>query len=510
MVTPADHLVEAVLAGDPGAEPLLARIERHALSPAAIAPLAEARHPGLAGDERWQAAVAANRAKGERLGRAAVMAMAALEPLGDAVALPRSVLGPLWSSDVDILVREDSLAEAEATLAAAGLLDLNPLLAAIGRTTPGVRRFAAIDGDEVLGSVELCLRLGDLGPAAGPAIERARPADDGLRRLLPEDDLRRRAAKLAAVRAVPLRGALELLGTDAEPPPERDVAVALHRAAELERELAGPGRLTEMAARVPRPRNLTYARARGAGLRREARRASRPRRLVVAYSGIDGSGKSTQAQALADTLQRVSIPARPSWARLGFSASGLVASAARLGQRMLPAGSHSAQTARATGETGETGDGRPPLTRRGPVGWSWAMALSLDYVRITRRELRRSRDMVVVLDRALPDALVGLEEGYGGALDLRAQRRIIERFGPRADLVVYLRISGAAAYARKQDLFAREVLEDHARRYDALLPTLPGCLVVDAEQPAQRITLDALRQVAAAAGRPAGPPQNGA
>ena len=497
-----EHLVRALLAPHAG-DPAAARraLKAAGLAPTGVASIAEDAVPGLAADPDWREALEANAGKAERLRRAADLAGIALAPLGGRVALPRTNLGPGWSSDVDVMLGEGALRDAEDALAAAGFADLNPLLARIGRATPGVRRWAAIEGGSVLGSVELCERLTDHGPPAAPAVARALPdPGGGLPRLTTEDDLRRRAAKIAAARTVPLRGALEVLALDAAgvtPPAERDVVVALRRCAELEQELSGPGRLTALADGTPAVRNRAWGVARAGAVRREARRRVRPRRLLVAFSGIDGAGKSTQAETLAANLLRVSVPARPVWARLGFSAGGLVVKAGRLGQRVLPAGSHSAQTARATG-TAPTA-GRPPLTRRGPVGWAWTMAVTLDYVRLARSEIRRSRDAVVVLDRALPDALVGLDEGYGGALDLRLHRKVIERLAPRPDLTLYLRLSGAASYARKQDLFALEVLEDHAQRYDALFARLPGVIQLDAERSVEELALEALRRVAGAA-----------
>ena len=221
----------------------------------------------------------------------------ALLPVADRVALPPSTLGPLWVHDVDVLVHSGALEEVSRALEDADFLDVNALLARIGRVTPSVRRFGATDAHDVLASVELCTRIHPLGPSADAAVERAVELGSGLPRLADRDAAVRRCIKVAAARRVTARGALELLALVErlpEVPRDPDVAVAFRRCAELERRLAGPGALTEVAAHLPRAVNRRYLPMRANGARRALRRRVRPRRLRIAFSGIAGAGKSTQ------------------------------------------------------------------------------------------------------------------------------------------------------------------------------------------------------------------------
>jgi thymidylate kinase len=220
--------------------------------------------------------------------------------------------------------------------------------------------------------------------------------------------------------------------------------------------------------------------------------------VTVSFSGVDGAGKSTQAARLVETLNRAGVPATAVWARIGYSGSRLLTAVVTAVQRILPARHHSAQRQRAAGTATP---GTPPLTRRGIVGWSWALASTLEYLRILRLEARRSSARVIVFDRGLPDALVGLEEEFGGAVRLELHRRLIRRWGPRADVMFYLRLSGHAAHGRKDDSFAADVLEAHARRYEELLARMPGAVVVlDAERPPAELAHEALRRLAARPG----------
>ena len=474
-------------AGDASA--LITSLGRHAIPCAAADRIVQRTAPTIAGSDAWRAAVAADRRRAQRMRRAASLVEEALEPLGDSVALSSSPLGPLWWRDIDVLVRPDRLTDAEEALRAAGFLALDPLLAYLGRDSDA-RRYAAMDGAEPLSPVELSVRLHDRGPAGEEVIARARrPVGGGLPRVPAIDHLHRQASKIAAGRRATVRGVLELAAVREEPhlaPASAVVGVALRRAARVERRLDG---VRDARTLVAWP-SLVWPLARIRNGRRRLGRLLRGRSLVVALSGIDGSGKSTQAARLADSLARAGVPAATVWGRIGFSGSPLLGAAARAARRVLPAGSHSAQRARAQG----TG-GAAPLTRRGPVGWTWALAVTMAYLRQVRAGIRRGRGRVVILDRALPDALVDLEKGFAGELHLALHRRLIRRLVPRADVTFYLRISGSAAHERKRDLFTASVLQSYAERFDQLAPEL-GAVVIDAERPAAEIALDLLRTVA--------------
>lgn len=484
----AAKLLAPVVSAAESVESLLAALRREEVAPAAVDVVVARLRSDVHADQSWRQAVAQNAERARRLVAARALTEAALGSSDQGLALPLSSLGPLWGHDVDVLVDDRGLRSACLSLASAGFADVNPLLRRLARTTPGVRRFGAVRGGEILASVELCTTLHPLGPSARAPVARAAPTG-GLPRLIPADQLLRRCLKIAAARRVSLRSLLELLAlleAISTLPESREICVALRRCARREQLVAGPGTLTAAAQSTPARVNWIYARARAYGLRREARHRIRPRRVRVAFSGIDGAGKSTQAALLAERLRRLDVPAGVVWARLGFSGSAVVARVVSALQRTLPAGSHSAQTARAAGATE-----RDPATRRGALGWAWALVVTLDYILQLRRGTRVLRGAVVIHDRGLADAVIGLELGYAGSLRLGTHRRLIAWLVPDPDRTFYLRLPADAAKARKDDIFATEVLERHVQRYERLSTHPEAVITLDGvDQPeaiAQRV-----------------------
>jgi hypothetical protein len=447
----ADHPDAALVAPliDPAAsvDVLLAALRSHQVPPAAVAGVLAARRPELSGTASWRQAVERSRARGARIVRARTLTEAALAVVANRVALPRSTLGPLWVHDVDVLVHSRGIDAASRALAEAGFLDLNALLARIGRVTRGVRRFGGIDDHDVLASIELCTRIHPLGPSADPVVERAVDLGAGLPRLADRDAALRRCIKVAATRRVTVRDALELLALAEilpEIPTDPDVAVAFRRCAALERRLDRPGTLTELAAGLPRSVNRRYLLMRAHRAGRVLGRRVRPRRMRIAFSGLPAAERSRQAELLAERLRRLDT----------------TAVAAR----------------------GEDGAGAAPSAPGGR--------------RLLHRVGAGPRGAVIVHDRGRLDALVDLELPHAAA-EPRARRRLL-RGVPRPDLTFYLRLTIDAAKRRLDDAPPGR-LEDAMRLYDRLARESPGIVAIDAERPSSELCEEALKSIARAA-----------
>ena len=359
-----------------------------------------------------------------------------------------SCLGPAWSSDLDVHVRDEPPA---AQLTALGWLPLDALLARIG--SPGRGRWLVTDGDVPLAMADLKT---DAPPEPVPAtIARARRRGE-----------------------VRLREALELLALREAghrlPAGDRVVQIVLER----ERR-QGPD-----PSRFPVPVG-------GRRVRRLAARA-RPRpRLVIALSGVDGAGKSTLARLLADDLAAVGVPVERVWTRPGMRL-GLLARAARLAKRALR--EDTAPGIRRVARGAEAGAVR---SRRGTTGWAWSLLVTLAFLADVRRRHLRARG-VLVYDRHLLDAIATLRFGYAGS-DTRLQEALVRALLPRAHATFYLDTSAELALARKDDpLFGEHAVRRQLELYATLLDRVPGVHRLDAARPARGLAHEVLRTLTAA------------
>lgn len=204
-----------------------------------------------------------------------------------------------------------------------------------------------------------------------------------------------------------------------------------------------------------------------------ALRTARPRRdrVVLALSGVDGSGKSTVAKLLEQRLAREGLPVTRVWSRPGCGLAfldGVVTRVRRTSTSDTRSGSRRIADPRAP----------TPRSRRGLVGWLWALVVTVAYLAHARRLHRRAVG-IVVCDRHLADALVSLDFFYArGARSPQAW--LVRRLLPRAHLAYYLDVdtdavvarqpaSSTTRYAVEQQLVRyREVLgRHHIRRMDA-------------------------------------------
>lgn len=390
--------------------------------------------------------------------RAAVLVRDALDDVLAPDGLRHSCLGPGWSRDLDahVVRRPDG-----ARLSALGWVPLDPLLAQVGSRARD--RWAVVDGDEVVGALDL-----DLSPVPGPV-----------------DAVVGRARRRGEVR---LREVLELrvLQRQGQVLPAGDPVV--EAATALERALGGdelPGR----ADPAPDPvRPVAVQRPLVTGLRERIGAARRPR-LVVALSGVDGAGKSTLVAGLSQDLQRAGVPHDVVWARPGMRLK-LLDRVARVAKRLL------GQRPEPGVRTVAAGEAEALPSRRGVVGAVWALAVTVAFlVDVWRRHLRSHG--VVLYDRHHLDALTSLEFAYEGA-DLRLPRLLIRHGMPHARLGFHLDVPLEVAVARKPgDVIGEHAVRRQLQVYEHLLPQA-RIEVLDATRPAVVIRRHAFARLARA------------
>lgn len=252
---------------------------------------------------------------------------------------------------------------------------------------------------------------------------------------------------------------------------------------------------------------------------RRHRRVGRPRRgALVALSGIDGAGKSFQAQALGAALRdlghetvvvwlplgqnrsldRIARPVKRLLARRvvappGGAADGPGASGARAGALVREPAADGARAGALVREPGAGGARAGALVReRSPAvnsGWAVVVALAnaLTHLRHSAPHLLAGR--VVVFDRYVLDSVVRLHFSYGRDRPFTLQRRLIRLLSPRPLCAFFLDISAETSLARKEDRWRAEELRAHVELYRRELPR-SGVRRLDGERPAAELAAE--------------------
>lgn len=223
------------------------------------------------------------------------------------------------------------------------------------------------------------------------------------------------------------------------------------------------------------------------------RRTRSARRLVIAVSGVDGSGKTTLRAALVGELGRCGVPVSTVWVRPGMGL-GLLAALGGWAKRLIGQDATPGIRTVATHANHENHDVVPLRSRRGAVGWAWAMLVSTSFLIGVWRQ-HRAASGVVIYDRHLVDALATLDFAYAG-VDLRVPHRLVRALLPRADISLYLDVPAEVSVARKPDdligeLAVRRQLEAYARWLEVLPPTAR----LDAMRPEPELVAQALRVI---------------
>jgi thymidylate kinase len=224
-------------------------------------------------------------------------------------------------------------------------------------------------------------------------------------------------------------------------------------------------------------------------LRARAPRAlpRRRRGLLVALSGIDGSGKSSQSRWLADALAALGCDVEVVWNNLlGNRALDLLAGPPKALMRL----------AGRKGERIASYDESPP--RSGAEGASalhsaWAtvvtLANALEQRVASAGPVRRGR--VVVFDRSPLDLAVRMQVLYRASVAI--QRRLVGLAAPRPDLAFLLDIPAEVSLTRKSDIWTQSQLAEQAMLYRSLAPRY-GVRPLDGQRPPDEIAAEIARE----------------
>jgi thymidylate kinase len=235
---------------------------------------------------------------------------------------------------------------------------------------------------------------------------------------------------------------------------------------------------------------------------RELRRAGRTDAMrrpvvgVVGLSGLDGSGKSTQARALRDALSAAGVSAVVEWTRLAAQPAldriaAPVKAALRRGRR-TPTSTEPPPVA-APGV-------RPAESGGGPVRSVWAVVVAGVDAAAKRSStaLHVRQDRVVIRDRYVLDSAVQLHDAYGGSA---AGDLLLRRLAPAPVAAFLLDLPGSVAHERKPEQFTAAQLDAQAALYREQARRL-GVRIVDGTLPADALAELIATQVWATLGGP--------
>lgn len=255
-------------------------------------------------------------------------------------------------------------------------------------------------------------------------------------------------------------------------------SISLLRAAHERDEIAQVGERRRAVAEEVEARGRMRVLAWASSWRETARRARRPG-VVIALSGLDGSGKSSLAGALQRSVGALGRDAVIVWTRFG-ERPRLDAAARRL-KRALGRGASS------PGADPEEA-GRRLRRSSGWASAAWVALLALETAMERRRRVREHlrRGRVVICDRYTLDSYVRIRYRYGGAGGYRAARWLLRALPPEPARAYWLAVDPAVAMARKREHYAPEQLALQDALYAEEHPAL-GVRRLDGARPAEEL-----------------------
>ena len=228
-----------------------------------------------------------------------------------------------------------------------------------------------------------------------------------------------------------------------------------------------------------------------------AGREDSPRGHLVTFSGLDGAGKSSQAEALRQTLEQLGWEVTMQWVRLEWTTLwenrwlGILGWPARTALGLITKLRRSSD-----------GGGSATLTptevrqRSGFVANVWVTVVALAHGSAQRRETRPHLrpGTIVICDRYTLDAAAHLRFRYGESRPFRFQIGLMRRLSPAPLRAYFVDVPAETAHSRKAEQYSLDDLGRQARLYREEAPRL-GVRRVDGEGPREELCAEIAEEV---------------
>jgi thymidylate kinase len=218
---------------------------------------------------------------------------------------------------------------------------------------------------------------------------------------------------------------------------------------------------------------------------------------LIVLMGLDGSGKTLQANLLAEWLASRGERAEVVWMR---GESYITAPLIRLGKAFLggPREKKRGEGISDPGAYEKYTESKRSMFKNPVLGSIWRSCTLIDHYISFRKALGRVPGdvTVVILDRYVYDSMIDIDSafGSGGRETKRLLTSHLFRLFPRPEMVVLLEIPPEVGMKRKDDIPSLEYLESRYPVYHIIAERV-GARTVDATKPVEQVQADIRKQI---------------